>query len=119
MNFGPAPLEIYEMAKGEAIWLAELKIDNFPWKLEGYRLSLVGNANPHLSVLSETDRSEVESAFKRSRALSFSARTAVTHGRDWQKANLGMMRYEDMLDETPEKPEVIEYLNENARFMRL
>ena len=38
MRFGPVPLEIYEMAKGEPIWLAELGLDRLPWELRGYRL---------------------------------------------------------------------------------
>jgi hypothetical protein len=29
------------------------------------------------------------------------------------------MRYEDMLLDTPDKPEIIEYLKETARFMKL
>jgi len=51
--------------------------------------------------------------------MNFTERTAATHGADWQKADLGIMRYEDMLDDTPEKGAIIEYLQENARFMRL
>ena len=51
--------------------------------------------------------------------MNFDARTAATHGTDWQKANYGMMRYEDMLSDSPEKDEKIEYLLANAPFMRL
>ncbi|MER9411496.1 Panacea domain-containing protein [Mesorhizobium sp. M0589] len=119
MKFGPVPLEIYEMAKGEALWLAEIHTDHLPWKLQGYRLRLEGNYEVDLSELSQSDLEFLGGALGRSLKMSFSERTAATHGPDWQKANLGLMRYEDMLDETEDKPAIIEYLTENARFMRL
>ena len=119
MKFGPVPLEIYEMAKGEALWLAEVEREGFPWELHGYRLSLTDNRAPDMSALSDTDMAALESGFAKSTSLGFNARTAATHGRDWQRANLGIMSYEDMIDDTPEKPAIIKYLEENARFMRL
>jgi hypothetical protein len=118
MRFGPVPLEIYEMAKGEAIWLAELRLDRYPWRLEGYHLERIGNEGPDLDCLSETDVQELAAAFDLSRQLDFNARTAATHGRDWQEAELGIMRYEDMIDEGPEKSETVAYLQAAPR-MRL
>src|SRR5277367_1947984 len=41
MRYGPTAIEIYEMAKGEPIWLAELGLERFPWALDGHRLRLV------------------------------------------------------------------------------
>ena len=119
MKFGPVPLEIYEMAKGESLWLAELSAERFPWELSGYRLNLHSNTQPDLDSLSETDNVALEDGLATSSAMSFSARTAITHGQDWQSAELGFMRYEDMLDETSDKEDRIQYLLENARFMRL
>ena len=37
MKFGPVPLEIYEMLKGDPLWLAELSLERFPWRLEPSR----------------------------------------------------------------------------------
>jgi hypothetical protein len=119
MRFGPVPIEIYEMAKGECLWLAELDIDRFPWRLDGFRLSLAKNEKPDLSPLSETDREALDSGFKKSCALTFNERTAATHGRDWQAAGLGLMSYADMLDDTPQRDEIARHLAENARFLRL
>ena len=119
MRFGPVPLEIYEMAKGEALWLAELGLERFPWKLEGYRLLRGDNTEEDRSSLSETDSEYFAEALSRSLSLNFSERTALTHGADWQKAELGLMSYEDMLDDGPDKDEVVEYLRENARFLKL
>lgn len=51
--------------------------------------------------------------------MTFSQRTAATHGPDWQAAELGMMRYEDMIDDGPNKEALIEYLNGTAKYMRL
>lgn len=119
MRFGPVPLEIYEMAKGEALWLAELGADRYPWRLSGFRLALEDNTEPELAVLSETDREALFDGFRQSERMTFSQRTAATHGPDWQAADLGLMRYEDMIDDSPEKPERVAYLRESARFMRL
>lgn len=119
MRFGPVPLEIYEMAKGEPLWLPEIGRDRYPWSLHGYRLSLESNEAAETSVLSQTDFECLQAGFARSSEMTFDARTAATHGRDWQSAELGVMRYEDMLDETPAKPEIVAQLRENARFMRL
>ncbi|MCB8877339.1 Panacea domain-containing protein [Acidisoma silvae] len=119
MKFGPVPLEIYEMAKGEPLWLAELGLPQFPWQLKGYRLSLDSNCQPDTGALSEQDLAALEDALAYAKSLSFNGRTAATHGADWQAADLGVMRYEDMLDETPGRAGQIAELSEMAPFMRL
>jgi hypothetical protein len=118
MRFGPVPLEIYEMAKGEALWLPELAQGRYPWRLDGYKLSLVDNDAPDMDSLSLSDFDELMRSFQISTRMSFDARTAATHGPDWQKAELGFMRYEDMIDED-KRDRWVPYLQENARFMRL
>lgn len=119
MKFGPVPLEIYEMAKGEALWLAELDTERFPWELDGYHLRVVGNERPDLSALSKSDTEALVAGFQQSRGMTFDGRTAATHGRDWQSAELGIMRYEDMFDDGPDKDEHVEYLREASRYVRL
>ncbi len=119
MRFGPVPLEIYEMAKGEAIWLAELGAERYPWALKGFHLFRDGNEEPELDVLSESDLDALQAGFERSRGLTFTERTAATHGEDWQAANLGLMRYEDMMEDGPEKAERVAYLQATAQRMRL
>ena len=119
MRFGPVPIEIYEMAKSDPLWLPELESDRYPWRLDGYRLSLLDNSDPDMSVLSKSDISALEKAFKLSRSLTFNGRTSLTHGNDWQAAELGTMRYEDMLEETKDKESRIEYLRESGRYIKL
>ena len=119
MKFGPVPLEIYEMAKGESLWLAELRLSSFPWRLQGYNLNLTSNESPDTSHLSESDFTALRVAFRRSTSMTFDSRTALTHGPDWQKASLGMMRYEDMLDETADKADRVLELRQLAPLMRL
>jgi hypothetical protein len=51
--------------------------------------------------------------------MTFDERTAATHARDWQAAQLGLMRYEDMLDDGPGKAERVAELRASASFMRL
>ncbi|WHA41972.1 Panacea domain-containing protein [Agrobacterium larrymoorei] len=120
MKFGPVPLEIYEMAKGEALWLAEMNKENMPWELRGYRLARADNqCREDRNVLSDSEKECFSLGLTQSLGMTFNDRTEATHGSDWQKANLGFMRYEDMLDEGPDKSEIIHYLEENARFMKI
>ncbi|MEX0693565.1 MAG: Panacea domain-containing protein [Rhodospirillales bacterium] len=119
MKFGPVPLEVYEMAKSEAIWLAELSVDKMPWRIDGYKLVLEANDEPDMDVLSETDFDALKWAFETSSQMSFTSRTAATHGHDWRAAELGIMRYEDMIDDAENKKEIIGYLRESAPHIRL
>ncbi|MCS6780342.1 MAG: Panacea domain-containing protein [Geminicoccaceae bacterium] len=112
MRYGPVPVEIYEMLKGEPYWLAELAAERYPWSLNGYRVK-GENEPPDLDALSETDFEELERGFDRARRMTFDQRTAATHGPDWQKAQLGWMRYEDMIEpDNPRRAEILETLEE-------
>lgn len=119
MRFGPVPTEIYEMMKGEALWKAELGIDHFPWELSGYTLRRFANGDPDLDALSESDLRHLEDGLATSVAMTFTERTEATHGADWQKAELGIMRYEDMLEDGPDRRAILERLEANSRYMRL
>jgi hypothetical protein len=119
MKFGPVPLEIYEMAKGEPMWLAELQRDSFPWRLEGYHLRKTGSDRADTSVLSDSDLQVLEAALQKSLSMTFTERTAATHGPDWQAADMGIMRYEDMIADKPDKAEVISDLQKVGRLLRL
>ena len=96
------------MAKGEALWLAELGKDRYPWELQGFHVTLRDNEEPDLGALSQSDMEALQSGFRKSLSMSFNERTAATHGPDWEAANLGYMKYEDMI-----------YLKENSRRIRI
>ncbi|MBB5754307.1 Panacea domain-containing protein [Prosthecomicrobium pneumaticum] len=119
MRFGPVPLEIYEMMKGEALWKAELGAEKFPWEISGYRLRRIANSQPDLDVFSDSEVEHLSRGLEKSLSMTFNERTEATHGPDWQKAELGLMRYEDMLEDSPHKAETIAYLEANGRYMRL
>jgi hypothetical protein len=119
MKFGPVPIEIYEMAKGEALYLAELMMKRYPWRLDGYHVALEDNDQPDMGSLSASDVEALNNGLHKSLGMTFNERTAATHGQDWQAANLGYMRYEDMIDDTPEKSNVVEYLRENAHRIKI
>lgn len=116
MNYGPVPLEIYELAKSEPLIIAELQDRIVPWELEGYRLKLKGNAAPNMDILSRSDILALEEGFSLSRSMNFTDRTAATHGRDWERANFGMMDYADMLDNGPDQSAKVRELRETARY---
>ena len=119
MKFGPVPVEIYEMAKGEALWLAELGKDRYPWELQGFHVTLRENEEPDLGALSQSDMEALQSGFRKSLSMSFNERTAATHGSDWEAANLGYMKYEDMIEESSQKGDIVAYLKENSRRIRI
>jgi len=119
MKYGPVPLEIYEILKGESLWLSELGIDSLPWHLEGYRIVGTGPAPQCLDMFSESEREHLVAGFEKSSGMTFTSRTAATHGPDWQAADGGIMCYEDMVDEGPKKEAAITYIQETARHIRL
>lgn len=119
MAYGPVPLEIYELIKGEPLRMSEANVESLPWQLNGRALRLVKNSNPDLSSLSEADRVALEAAYKKSIGMNFTERTAATHGMDWQRANLGIMRYEDMIHDSDRKADAVAYLQEMGRSLRL
>jgi hypothetical protein len=119
MAYGPVPLEIYEMIKGEALWLAELGRPRMPWRLDGYRIVREGNEFPDTEVFADSEWQHLEAAYARSSRMSFGSRTAATHGPDWQAAKGGRMRYEDMLEPGAHRDEAVAFMRETSRHARL
>lgn len=119
MKYGPVPVEIYEMMKGEGLWLWEVKAVDTPWRLEGYNLRSNANTEPDMACFAESEIEHLEGGFLRSTSMNFTARTAATHGRDWQAANGGTMRYEDMVDDVPQKSEIVRTIRETAAHVKL
>lgn len=118
MTYGPVPLEVYEMLKQEPYWLSELERDDYPWTRSGHfvRASVSYDNISEAEHLSETDWDAIKAGYAKSSRMTFTQRTAETHGRDWQKANLGAMDYADMLaEEHPNRAELIEDLRQNGR----
>ena len=120
MKYGPVPLEIYEMMKGERLWLWETNQDNMPWSIQGHNLMLSGqNSKADTSCLSESEMNHLNAGLQKSNTMNFTARTAATHGPDWKAANGGRMRYEDMLEERDNRATIIEAMQETARYVKL
>lgn len=119
MKYGPVPLEIYEIIKGETLWMWELDLTNLPWRLDGYRIVNCEPAPQSLTMFSESEREHLVKGFEKSRMMNFTSRTAATHGPDWHAADGGIMRYEDMVEGGANREDVIEYIKETARHIRL
>lgn len=119
MKYGPVPVEIYEMMRGEGLWLWEVKQLATPWRMNGYQLQAVANNEPDMSAFAESEIDHFERGFATSTGMNFTARTAATHGRDWQAANGGFMRYEDMVDESPNRDEIVRTIQETAAHIKL
>ena len=118
MAYGPVPLEIYELVKGEPLWIAELGRDDVPWRREGCRLILTSNDQPALEHLSPSDQEALATAFRKARGLTFNARTAASHDQAWERARLGLIRYEDMIaEDNPDREAILDALYEDAHLM--
>lgn len=119
MKFGPVPLEIYEMMRGDGLWLWEVKAEITPWRLNGYQLQRVANDEPDMTCFAQSEMEHLVQGFEKSTAMTFTSRTAATHGHDWQSANGGTMLYEDMIDDSPRKPEIVRTIKETAAHIKL
>lgn len=102
MNFGPVPLEVYEMLKSEPYWLTELDLEDFPWTRSGYwvRLSRPPNHVPEPDDIAPLEMDILSEEFARSRGMTFNERTRETHGMDWVEGTRRpdeRMAYEDMI----------------------
>jgi len=116
MKYGPVPIEIYEMLKGEPLWLWEAEVDEFPWNL-GARGVITPKRRlptPNLGAFSESDLRHLEIGFDRASHLTFDEWTRETHGADWRRASLGMMDYADMIEAGPDRDQRIEDMQEIA-----
>ncbi|WP_025770995.1 type II toxin-antitoxin system antitoxin SocA domain-containing protein [Thioalkalivibrio sp. HK1] len=118
MNYGPVPVEVYEMLIEEPYHLSELDLDDYPWKRKGHRVSLIDSGhqdeilNP--TSIAEADLAFLEEEFERSRGMSFNQRTEETHQMDWVRGIErpdSRMAYEDMIAyDHPHRKEMIEDL---------
>jgi len=119
MKYGPVPLEIYEIIKGEQLWMEEIGIPGTPWDLNGYNISPRHPAPQSMDRFADSELRHLDEGIALSSKLNFNARTAATHGPDWQAAAGGTMKYEDMLENGPDKVAIAQYINETSRRTRL
>lgn len=119
MKYGPVPIEIYEMMKGEGLWLWEVRSEETPWRLNGYQLQCTANSEPDMTAFAQSEIEQLEQGFNTSINMNFTARTAATHGPDWQAANGGTMKYEDMIEPSENRDAIVQHIRDTARHARL
>lgn len=116
MNYGPVPLEVYEMLKCEPIWLPELALNDYPWEREGFKTSRKRsrNAPPDTDYIPAREMEAIAAAFDKCTAMTFNERTRETHGMDWVEGTRRpgeRMAYEDMIaPDHPSRDDLIEEL---------
>ena len=116
LNYGPVPIQIYEMLKCEPYWLSELNMDEYPWRREGYHVFPEGAPVNDLRHLSMLDMQALELGFKNASSMTFNERTRATHGMDWVKGldrPGGQMDYADMIE--PNNPRRMQIISELER----
>lgn len=120
MAYGPVPIEIYEMLKGEPLWLAELGAEAYPWRQRGYHVEATTDAEPDSGALSRSDLAALRAGYGEARRLTFNARTAASHDAAWRRARLGLMSYADMVEpDHPDREAILDALYEDAAQWRL
>ena len=87
--------------------------------MNGYQLQAIANDVPDMGSFSQSEREHFARGFDTSINMNFTARTAATHGRDWRAANGGIMRYEDMIDDGPNRDEIIRTIQETSAHIKL
>ena len=113
MQWGPVPSATYDILKGDQLALESLNLERVPFTVQGCCVS--AEIGPDLDVFSESDIEALEWAFQNYGTLNFGQLTALTHHeKAWQNADGRFMRYEDFLDESDEKDELVEDLREAA-----
>lgn len=123
MNYGPVPIEIYEMLKCEPKWLMELaekNVDTYPWTREDHfvKMKIKKRNDLEYTNIARAELNIVEQAFQKSSNMNFTQRTRETHEADWMegtKRPRGLMHYEDMIPEdAPDREELIRDLQEDG-----
>ncbi|WP_156013269.1 Panacea domain-containing protein [Thioalkalivibrio sp. HK1] len=118
MNYGPMPVEFYQMLKCEPYYLQEIELDEYPWERKGYRVHLI-DADRRTEILNPTHLSKndmdiLTEEFERCRRMNFNQRTDETHQMDWVRGFRRLdnrMAYEDMIaDDHPDREEILQYL---------
>ena len=123
MNYGPVPIELYEMLKCDPYWLSELQLDDYPWRREGYHVHLEGAPANELRHLTALDMQALEDGFRQAASMTFDERTQATHGMDWVRGldrPYGRMDYADMIDpDNPRREEIIAELQKLGKNIAL
>jgi hypothetical protein len=115
MAYGPVPLEVYEMLKGEIYWLPEIGRDDYPWHQSGRHIVPTTGAVVDPSSLSRSEEAALRDGFARARYLIFNERTAESHDIAWQRARNGLMSYADMVEpDNPDREAILDALYEDA-----
>jgi hypothetical protein len=117
MEYGPVPVEIWDIVKGDILQLWEAGTDEVPWNRRGHWIELPRGRNtfaiPH--TLAPAELRLLDEALEESMRMTFNERTIATHGMDWVR---GMARvnkvidYADMIDDRPDKAEIVSYLED-------
>lgn len=113
MNYGPVPLEVYEMLKCDPIWLSEMQEESYPWERQGYMVT-ASHEIGEMDNIALAERDILSAAFAKSSGMTFTERTRETHGLDWIEGTRRQderMAYEDMIEESrQDRSELIEDL---------
>ncbi len=117
MEYGPVPVEIWDIIKGDILQLWEAGTDEVPWVRSGHWIELPRGRNTHAThdMLAPAELQLLNEAIAESMSMTFNERTRATHGMDWVR---GMARvnkvidYADMIDDRHDKAEIVSYLED-------
>lgn len=113
-QYGPVASTTYDILKGDELALEQLHCDQRPFDVRGYQVFT--KVDPNLEVFSDSDLEALKWALAEFGFRNFGDLTALTHKeKAWLNAEGGWMSYEDFLEDTENKAELIEDLEDTAR----
>jgi len=116
-EYGPLGKCVYGLLRRHPIEILALESNGYVPLLVGEKDHVVSvEREPNLRKLSESDIQALKWAADNYADLTFEELLVLSHEEEaYQKADGGRMRYEDMLDETPDRQERARALAEDAR----
>jgi uncharacterized phage-associated protein len=117
-QYGPLGKCVYGLLRGDPLELLALENNGkVPFTVRDEDYVVLPDREANERRLSESDREALAWAVENYGDLSFRELLELSHEEDaYQRAEGGRMRYEDMLDPTPDRDERARELAENARY---
>lgn len=113
LPYGPVPQTAYDILKSEPLALDELGMSELPFEVFGGYM-VRAKRSPDLDRMSESDIEALETALEEYGHLDFRGKTDVSHAhpayRNAEARGVQRMHYEDFINESSRKREIIEDL---------
>jgi hypothetical protein len=117
-EYGPLGKCVYGLLRGNPLEILALQTNGkIPFTVREEDYTVIPDRDANISRLSESDREALAWSINNYAGLSFDELLELSHEEEaYRRADGGRMRYEDMLDPTPDRDQRAQDLAENARY---